>query len=211
MRCSLSNSAMKRILGWILKPWASPQSRNLVAILCAGIIGLAAGKNWLGSVCIVTGPSMVPTFQEGAHLYTTPLAAAPGRGDIVILEDGTQSYAIKRVVGLPGETVTIWRGYVYINNRILLEPYVPKRTYTFPRQRQAVFELGSDQYFVLGDNRPCSADSRLYGGVALNKIKRRISETNTLVRAHFGPLLLTPLGEAFRRPSVPNQALMSQI
>jgi signal peptidase I len=202
---------MRRIFGRILKPWSSPPCRNLIAILCAGLIGIAAGKNWIGSVCIVTGPSMAPTFQEGARLYTSPLATAPQRGDVVILEDGTQSYAIKRVVGLPGETVTIWRGYVYIDNQILLEPYVAKRTYTFPRQRKAVFELGSDQYFVLGDNRPCSADSRLYGGVALNKIKRRISETNSMAKPRFGPVLLTPSGEQFRRLTVSNAGLVSKL
>src|SRR5436189_192026 len=130
----------------VRKAWMAVPCHNLIAVLLAATIGVAAGKNWLGSVCIVSGPSMFPTYEEGDRVYTAPLNTPPGRGDIVILEDGTQSYAIKRVVGLPGETVTIWRGYVYINERILLEPYVPKCTYTFPRQRQAVFKLGETEY-----------------------------------------------------------------
>jgi signal peptidase I len=180
------------------KAWLALPFRTSLAILLAATAGIAIGRHWLGTVCIVTGPSMWPTFKEGARLYTTPISDRLLRGDVVILEDKTDSYAIKRVVGLPGETVTIWRGYVYINDRILLEPYIPRGTYTFPKDRRAVFKMGKEEYFVLGDNRPCSADSRLYGGIPMDKIKRKIDGVLSPT-PRFGPVLLTPIGEEFRR------------
>ncbi len=109
----------------------------------------------------------------------------------MVLDDGNDGDAIKRIVGLPGETVHLWHGYVFINNRMLLEPYLPKRVYTFPRQRQSVFILGPDQYFVLGDNRPRSADSRMYGPVERHQLKKRIPLPPGTQRARFGPMYVS--------------------
>jgi len=160
----------------------------------AAISGLAVGRNFLGSVSVVTGSSMTPTLSEGSRVYTTPISGSVNRGDVVVMDDGSTDYAIKRVVGLPGETVYLWRGYVFIDRKILLEPYVPKRVYTLPRSRLAVFELGPNQYFVLGDNRSNSADSRIYGPVERKQIKKRISLQDSAQRAHFGPVRLPPFG-----------------
>jgi signal peptidase I len=173
----------------------------IVAALAA-IAGLAVGRNFLGSVSVVTGCSMVPTFEEGTRVYTKPISGSVNRGDVVVMDDGLEDYAIKRIVGLPGETVYLWRGYVFIDRKILLEPYVPKRVYTLPRQRLAVFELGPNQYFVLGDNRPNSADSRLYGPVERKQIKKRIPLPEGAARAYFGPVRLPPFGKTqpYRAP-----------
>src|SRR4051812_20762564 len=143
--------------------WRKAAFRTTLFSVLAGLLGIAAGRNFLGSVCVVKGTSMEPTLQPGSAVYSTAVSGELQRGDIVVLDDGDSGRAVKRIVGLPGETVHIWRGYVYINRRILLEPYIGKRNYTFPRQKLAVFVLGNDQYFVLGDNRPCSIDSRVYG------------------------------------------------
>src|SRR3954463_8819096 len=105
--------------------WPKIPCRNVIAAVLAALVGVAIGRHFLGTVCIVTGPSMEPTFEEGDHVLTKPIDGCLARGEIVILEDGRQDYAIKRVVGLPGEKVAIWRGYVYINERILVEPYIP--------------------------------------------------------------------------------------
>jgi signal peptidase I len=141
---------------------------------------------------------MAPTFEPGMWVRSIPVAGDLARGEIVMLDDGKSDYALKRVVGLPGETVHIWRGYVFINRRILLEPYLPKQVYTFPRERQAVFVLGPSQYFVLGDNRPASADSRVYGPVERSSIKGRIALPMQAPQARFGPVVVKPYGEDFR-------------
>jgi signal peptidase I len=146
---------------------------------------------------------MAPTFEEGNRVYTAPISGSVNRGDVVVMDDGKENYAIKRVVGLPGETVYLWRGYVFIDRKILLEPYVPKRVYTLPRRRLAVFELGPSQFFVLGDNRSNSADSRLYGPVERKQIKKRIPLPDSTARAHFGPVRLPPFG-ALQPHYVPN-------
>lgn len=146
---------------------------------------------------------MAPTLGEGTRVYTAPISGSVNRGDVVVMDDG-KGAAIKRVVGLPGETVYLWRGYVFIDRKILLEPYIPKKVYTLPRLRAAVFELGPKQYFVLGDNRANSADSRLYGPVERRQIKKRIDLPESgLLRARFGPVRLPPFG-ALRPRHVPN-------
>jgi signal peptidase I len=103
---------------------------------------------------------MASTYEEGSRVFTTPIVGSVDRGDVVVIDDGSKNYAIKRIVGLPRETVCLWRGHVFVERKILLEPYLPKRVYTLRRQSRAVFELGPEQYFVLGDNRSDSWDSR---------------------------------------------------
>ena len=169
--------------------------------MCAALAGLATGRSFVGSVAVVTGSSMAPTFAQGTRVYTTPISSPIDRGDIVVIDDGSPDYAIKRIVGLPGETVYIWRGYVFINGQILLEPYVGKRNYTFPRQRLAVFTLGEEQYFVLGDNRPNSADSRIYGPVDRSHVKKRVPLPDNTMRARFGPFTLPTYGKTLRAVS----------
>jgi signal peptidase I len=173
----------------------------ILAVLAA-VAGLAVGRNYLGSVSVVTGSSMAPTLEEGSRVYTAPISGSVNRGDVVVMDDG-RGNAVKRVIGLPGETVYLWRGYVFIDRKILLEPYVPKKVYTLPRLRTAVFELGPNQYFVLGDNRSNSADSRLYGPVERKKIKKRIALSESTLRARFGPVRLPPFGPIQPR-HVPN-------
>jgi signal peptidase I len=121
------------------------------------------------------------------------------RGDVVVLDDGQKEYAMKRVVGMPGETVFLWRGKVFINKKLLYEPYLPKHTYTIPFERQDFFVLGNDQYFVLGDNRMESADSRSYGPVNEDQLKRRIPAAPNALRAEFRPFTLPAPGKTLMR------------
>ncbi len=187
---------MQPALGIFRDIWRKLPCRSLIAAILAAGIGVAAGRTLLGRISVVSGSSMSPTFEPGMWVRSTPISGDLDRGDVVVLDDGSAEYALKRVVGLPGETVHVWRGYVFINRRILLEPYLPKQIYTFPRQRQSVFVLGSDQYFVLGDNRPASSDSRTYGAVDRKHIKGRIPLPDGSPRARFGPLVVKPYGES---------------
>jgi signal peptidase I len=138
----------------------------------------------------VGGNSMSPNYPPGTWVYTAPISTPLERGDVVVIDDGHPECAIKRIVGLPGEMVHLKHGYVFINRRILLEPYVPRKVYTFPREREGVCILGENEYFVLGDNRPSSTDSRTYGPISRAQVKRRISVPEGSPRAHFGPNFL---------------------
>ena len=145
---------------------------------------------------------MVPTFKPGACLFAAPINSPLERGDVVLIDDGYEDYAIKRIVGLPGETVQLWRGQVFINRQAITEPYVPKNIYTFPKPKRGTCILSPDQYYVMGDNRLKSVDSRAYGPVCRKQIKRRIALPSNTLRAQFAPYLLPAPGRVLPRPIV---------
>lgn len=120
----------------------------------------------------VSGASMDPTFADGQYLIVDEISYRlnePKRGDVVIFRypKAPAQYFIKRVVGLPGETIFIKeQGQVFIKNNTekallaIKEPYV-----VFPRPDQIERVLEPDEYFVMGDNRAGSFDSRAWGPV----------------------------------------------
>lgn len=142
---------------------------------------------------------MSPNYPSGTRVYTVPISSPVQRGDVVVLDDGHKEYAMKRVVAMPGETVFLWRGKVFINKRLLSEPYLPKHTYTIPFERPTFFVVGNNQYFVLGDNRMESADSRTYGAVNEDQIKRRVPPAPGSLRAEFRPFTLPAPGKTLIR------------
>jgi signal peptidase I len=170
-----------------------------LAVALAGLAGVAASRAFIGSVAVVDGTSMSPTFPSGTRVYTAPISSPLERGDIVVLDDGNKEYAMKRIVGMPGETVHLWRGKVFVNRKMLAEPYLPKHTFTCATERQSVFILGGDQYFVLGDNRLYSSDSRTYGPVGRDHVKRRIVTVDGAPRAEFRPYTLPAAGKTLIR------------
>lgn len=145
---------------------------------------------------------MVPTYQPGARVFAGRISGQLDRGDIVLVDDGKDEYALKRIVALPGETLKLWRGYVFINCRLLREPYLPKYTYTFPDERThaSEFTLGQEDYFVMGDNRTCSVDSRTYGTVSRGQIMSRVPAPASMVRARTIDYTLPAKGKRTIRP-----------
>jgi signal peptidase I len=187
----------------IQRVWKNMVCRMSIGAAVALILGVGAGHAFIGSVYLVEGTSMEPNYPPGIHVYGAPISTPLERGDVVLLNDGKTDYALKRIVGLPGETVQLWRGRVFINRQMLVEPYLPKHTYTYPIERArrgATFVLGDDEYFVLGDNRPRSADSRSYGPVTRSQIKQRVPLPGTFVCAYFAPYTLPAYGTTCIRP-----------
>jgi signal peptidase I len=186
--------------------WEQKPLRWCITILAGALFGIAAGHTVIasisGCVSVVEGNSMAPTYVDGERVYSAPISTPLRRGDIVLIDDGSNDYALKRVVAMPGETVHLWRGYIFINRKMLREPYLSKHTYTCPSQQteKSVFELGEDQYFVLGDNRTCSVDSRVYGPVDRNRVKSRVPMPDTFVRPTFAAFTLPTEGKRTIRP-----------
>ena len=116
-------------------------------------------KNFLFSIITVEGSSMLDTLLSGDRLYVsllTPRIQGYERGDIVICYfPGRTDRCVKRLIGMPGETVEIRSGVIYINGTELEEDYITHPAgYSYP-----AITLAEDEYFVLGDNRPISHDS----------------------------------------------------
>ncbi|MFH0928574.1 MAG: signal peptidase I, partial [bacterium] len=129
----------------------------------------------------VKGASMEPNFVDHEYLVIDELSwrfRSPVRGEIAVFKypkDPSQ-YFIKRVVGLSGETVKIENGQIYIYNEekpegfLLQEPYLENiRT-----DRSGTTKVGSDEYFVMGDNRSSSLDSRFFGPVSKSAFVGRV-------------------------------------
>jgi len=123
----------------------------------------------------VKGASMDPNFHDGQYLIIDEISyrfKAPERGQVIVFRypRDPQEYFIKRVIGLPGETVQVVDGKVKIFNTahpdgfFLDESYIPGGVLT-ENDGFSKVTVGSDQYFVLGDNRMASKDSRYFGAV----------------------------------------------
>jgi signal peptidase I len=121
---------------------------------------------------LVEGAAMSPTLNHGDRILTDENTGELKRGDIItfLYPKDTSKWYIKRVIGLPGELVEIRGGIVYINGQVLDEPYLDgasnKAKASFPPRL-----IAADTYFVVGDNRDNSSDSRYWGSVPVELVK----------------------------------------
>ncbi len=129
---------------------------------------------------IVDGESMHPTFENLDYLVVDEIVYdfhAPARGDVIVFRypNDPSLFYIKRIIGLPGETVSINKGVVTITtvggNKITLsEPYTVNEDATYTKN----VTLSANDYFVMGDNRPNSSDSRVWGPLPKSDIVGRV-------------------------------------
>jgi len=122
----------------------------------------------------VKGSSMEPSFQNNEYIITDKISyrfSDPQRGDVIIFKAPLNPDVdyIKRIIGLPGERIKISLGKVYVNGKQLTESYLADNTPIFPggfMQEGVEVEVMENHYFVMGDNRPHSQDSREFGPIS---------------------------------------------
>ena len=162
------NSAPARVRNHLrreLRIW----SRDLLLALCFAVVIIV----FLYQPVKVEGTSMAPLISDQERIFINKIVyrfEPISRGDVVVFWyplDHSKSF-IKRVVGLPGETVEIRQGRVYANGQPLLEPYVPPQY--FDASNFAPVQVPEGAYFVMGDHRDSSNDSRVFGTVPASDI-----------------------------------------
>lgn len=145
---------------------------EIIKIIVISLLIVVPIRYFLIQPFFVKGASMEPNFDDGQYLIIDEISyrfRLPERGEVIVFkypQDPSQYY-IKRIIGLPGETVEIISGYVIIYNhqnpqgKILDESqYLDIRQETLGNVK---ITLAKDEYFILGDNRPASSDSRRWG------------------------------------------------
>lgn len=167
---------------------------EFIKVFVVSAIVILLFVNFVAHPVRVDGRSMYPTLKDGEFGFTNVggvLLNGVERGDIVVVtmeEEGQKTHWVKRVIGLPGDTVSCVNDVVYINGKVLDET-----KYIDPDYRQSLVDkfgyfnkvpnanntnvedfeevkLGDDEYYVMGDNRPYSKDSRYVGPVKKSQI-----------------------------------------
>src|SRR5712664_2056615 len=159
---------------------ASSLLREVFEVVALAVI-LYFGISFAVQAVHVEGLSMWATLDDNDYLIANKIDYRlhnPQRGDIIILRPPTDNSKdfIKRVIALPGERILIRAGVVYINGHRLDEPYLPEAwiSYTeWPSNNANGQVMGPNQYFVMGDNRNRSQDSRIFGPITRDRIDGR--------------------------------------
>ena len=173
VRDYFAQSKLKTVLIWIVEI-------ALVILLAAGV------SSFFCRSIVVQEGSMEPTLKAGDRALINSAAyklSSPRRGDIVVFraaDDAKSSLHIKRVIGLPGETVQIKGSTIYIDGKPLKENY-GKDPIDYAGIAEKPIKLGDDEYFVLGDNREISRDSRYE---EVGKVKRKNIEGRAVLRIY---------------------------
>lgn len=162
---SEDNNRLRHFVNWIV---------DIVVVIAFALFLVYA----YGTQIVITGHSMLPLFASGDVVLMDRLSydfGKPDRFDVVVFQREDQKMNVKRIVGLPGETVQIKNDEIYINGEKLEEPAGLGRI-SLAGLAEKPMKLGEEEYFLLGDNRDSSEDSRFsnIGNVSDSQIKGKI-------------------------------------
>jgi signal peptidase I len=164
-----------------------------VVVLLAALVSVLLRAFVVQTFFVPTG-SMIPTLQKGDRILVQKLGYSLQRGAIVVfahpkrdLEPPLDEDLVKRIIGLPGETIWSKGNTVFIDGKPLAEPWLPKGTLLGPPVRRQRIPTG--EYFMMGDNRTDSYDSRDWGPIPANTIVGRVF---LIVWRNGHPVLLDP-------------------
>lgn len=157
---------------------------EITKVVCISLAIILPVRYYLIQPFYVKGASMEPNFHDHEYLIIDEISYrfnSPIRGQVIVFRypRNPQEYFIKRIIGLPGEQVQIKDGQVIIFNDshpeglVLKEKYLPADLATFDTNSEKV-TVGRDEYFVLGDNRSASKDSRSFGVLSRSFITGKV-------------------------------------
>lgn len=156
-----------------------------VAFCAAWLLIAVAVRQWVLSIARIKGHSMASTLRDGEWTFVWRLPyrfRAPRRHEVVICHFPGRRWKkcrwipqafVKRVIGLPGDTIEMTEGVLRINGQPLDEPYLEPERCRLLRDRGPM-TLGPDEYFVMGDNRDRSSDSRRMGPIRRRDVRGRV-------------------------------------
>ncbi len=150
---------------------------QLIVLTLLSVAGYFVISHFVLQAVRVDGVSMVPTLHNADQYYLKRwvyYVRPPQRGDIVVIKDPTDGgFAVKRIIAMSGESIFLKRnGGVYVNGSKLAEPYLTPGTptHTCASADEEMISCGQGKFFVMGDNRDNSFDSRYYGPISRQNI-----------------------------------------
>lgn len=165
----MSNKRVLKKYDGLKYGWLKDTKKFLVLVLIVFLV-----FQLIIGISFVKGDSMEPTLHSGELVLYTRMYSNYKRGDVVSVRIPSGEYYVKRVIGIPGDTIEIKDGQVYLNGKLQEEAYIQGETFEQDGVVRYPLTVQEGQIFVMGDNREISMDSRSFGVVGGRQIKGKL-------------------------------------